>query len=74
MAPRKKMMRRGGGMKMDHGMMEEKYCWGLDKLFFGVVVLLFGVVFLGTNLGFLPVEFLNWWPVILILWGLKVIL
>jgi len=73
MAPRKKM-RRSGRKMMDHSMMEEKYCWGLDRLFFGIVILLLGVVFLGTNLGFLSMEFLNWWPILLVLWGLKVIL
>jgi hypothetical protein len=41
------------------------------KIFWGVVLVLLGVLILLRNFGYLEYEIVRFWPVLLILWGIK---
>lgn len=42
-----------------------------SKIFWGVVLILFGGLVLLRNFGYLEYEIVRFWPVLLILWGIK---
>jgi hypothetical protein len=46
-------------------------CNGKDKIFWGILILIVGLLFLGNNLGYISGSVWRWWPLLLILWGIK---
>jgi len=54
---------------------DSKSCMHIfNDWFYILLLVLVGFILLGTNLGFLPVQVLAYWPVLLIVIGLKEIL
>ena len=41
------------------------------KIFWGIVLVLVGLFILLHNLGFMDQDIIRFWPVLLILWGIK---
>lgn len=50
------------------------FSWFLDDWFYAILLILAGVVLLGVNLGLVSTIWITYWPVVLIVIGIKELL